>query len=102
MELYEKLLEVKKAVFYLDRIIILKKSKEILIEKKNIKIIKYRKPSLINFLGCAIAPGSGTFPGRLEIWLHNEVNGRICYFLMIKYVDVYKIKNAYCRLLDIK
>lgn len=57
---------------------------------------------MINFLGCAIAPGSGTFPGRLEILLHNEVNGRICYFLMIKYVDVYKIRNAYCRLLDIK
>ncbi len=101
MELYEKLLEVKKAVFYFDRIILLKRSKEILIEKNNIKAIKYRKPSLINFLGCAIAPGSSTFPGRLEIWLHNEVNGRLCYFLMIKYVDVCKIENAYCRLLDI-
>ena len=54
MELYEKLLEVKKAVFYFDRIILLKRSKEILIEKNNIKAIKYRKPSLINFLGCAI------------------------------------------------
>ena len=101
MELHEKLLEVKKAVFYVDQIIILKRSRKILIERNNIKVIKYRKPSLISFLGCAIAPGCSIFPGRLEIWLHNEVDGRIGYFLKIRYADAYKIRDAYCMVSDI-
>lgn len=101
MELHEKLLEVKKAVFYVDRIIILKRAREILIERKNIKVIRYRTPSLIRFLGCAIAPGCSTFPGRLEIWLHNEVDGRICYYFKVSPADAYRIRDIYGMLSDI-
>ena len=87
-------------MFYVDRIIILKRAREILIERKNIKVIRYRTPSLIRFLGCVIAQGS-TFPGRLEIWLHNEVDGRICYYFKVSPADAYRIRDIYGMLSDI-
>lgn len=87
-------LELKKVIFYPDKIIFLRKKSNITVFIKDICSIVYEKPNFWNYFW-AIPCFGGTFPGRLEIYLNKKINRRKLYFVNIKFEDIYKLPEFY-------
>ncbi|MBD5583541.1 MAG: hypothetical protein HDQ88_00430 [Clostridia bacterium] len=92
-------LKLKKAIFYPDKIIILSKKRKTVINISSINHIDYVKPSLLNYMFASVWFG-GTFPGRLEIYLNNDLLTRQkcytkLYLIRIKYKDYLKLPEIY-------
>lgn len=91
-------LKLKNAIFYPDKIVIIKKNRNVVIDIGAIKRIEYAKPTLLNYIFASTF--SGTFPGRLEIYLHDNMLTRNKYFtklylVRIKYKDYLKLPETY-------
>lgn len=89
-------LKLKNAIFYSDKIVLLKKQGNIIINNELIERIAYVKPTLLNYLLASIWFG-GTFPGRLEIYLTQKVGKSKLYLIKIKYADVLKLPEFHVR-----
>ena len=92
-------LSLRNAIFYSDKIVLIKKKGEVVIDIGAIDRIEYVKPSLLNYIFASIWFG-GTFPGRLEIYLKNDMltkrkHWSLLYLIRIKYKDYLKIPLVY-------
>ncbi len=94
-----KKLGYPKTVFYDDGLTLTyKDGREVTINAREIERIEYVKPSLWSFLGATVLFG-GTFPGRLEIHLHENPTNSL--MNSARTSTVYLVKIAYkniCRL----
>ena len=89
-------LSLKNAIFFPDKIVLLKKQGKVVIEIDAIERIEYAKPTLLNYI---LASG-GTFPGRLEIYLKDNLFTRKAYYtklflIKIKYKDYLQLPEIY-------
>jgi len=89
-------LSLKNAIFYPDKIVLLKKKGRVIIEIGSIDRIEYAKPTLLNYLFAF----ANVFPGRLEIHLKNDPltkrkHWTLLYLVRIKYKDYLKLPDAY-------
>ncbi len=70
-----------KTVFYDDGVVFYyKDGREIGVKASDIERISYVKPSLLNYIGAVLSLmfcGTGEQPGRMEIYLHDSVNGSL-------------------------
>lgn len=82
-----EILELKKAIFYSNRIVILKKKGNITINIEDIERIDYDKPTLWNYIVRAPALG------YLRIFLKNKMLK--AYYVRIKYKEVLKLPEFY-------
>ncbi len=57
--------ETKKAIFFADKIVLKKKKKNIVIERREIEKLCYARPTLLNYL---LAGVHQLLPGQLAIW----------------------------------
>ncbi len=94
-----QILKLKNAIFYSDRIVVLKKSGNKVIDIGAIEKIEYVKPTFLNYLLSSVLFG-GTFPGRLEIYLKSNlfterVHSTKLYVIKIKFKDVLKLPEVY-------
>lgn len=92
-------LSLKNAIFFTDKIVLLKKKGRVIIELGSIDRIEYIKPTLLNYIFASVWFG-GTFPGRLEIYLKNDMltkrkHWTLLYLIKIKYKDYLKIPPIY-------
>ena len=92
-------LSLKNAIFYPNQIVILKKRGKVLIDIIDIERIDYEKPSLKNYLFSSVWFG-GTFPGRLEIYLKDNILTQKKYYtktflIRIKYKDYHNLPEIY-------
>ncbi len=84
----------KNAIFDEEKIILLKRKGNIVINIENIKELYYTKPSLLNYL---TATGGLDYPQRLFILLKNKINKKRLYYVKIKYKEIYKLPTYYKR-----
>lgn len=98
-----------KTVFYDDGVVFYyKDGREIGVKASDIERISYVKPSLINYIGAVLSLmfcGTGEQPGRMEIYLHDSVNGsllnradnRKLYLVKIAEMHIYKLPEFFKR-----
>lgn len=92
-------LSLKNAVFFPNKIVLIKKRRNVILEIGAIDRIEYVKPTVLNYIFASVWFG-GTFPGRLEIYLKDNILTRKAYhtklFLVrIKYKDYLKLPETY-------
>ncbi len=92
-------LSLKKAIFFPDKIVILKKKSKVIIDINSIERIEYAKPTLLNYIFATVLFG-GICPGRLEIHLKDNIFTRHAYhtklfLIKIKYKDYLKLPEIY-------
>lgn len=90
---------INNATFFSDKIVLNKKKGQVVIERGAIDYIRYKKPTFINYLLASVWFG-GTFPGRLEIYIKDNIYTKKVYktklFLVkIKYNDYIKLPYIY-------
>lgn len=95
-------LSLKNANFFPDKIEIIRKKGKVIIDRGAIEFIKYRKPTLLNYILASVWFG-GTFPGRLEIYIKDNMFTRKVYYtrlflIRIKYKDYIKLPEIYHQL----
>lgn len=91
MAYIEQVLQLKKATFYSDKIVLHKKKGDVEILMKEIDRLDYTKPSFMSFLLVAFC-STGSSPGFLQIKLKQPHLGKKgMYVMRLKYDD-------YCRL----
>ena len=93
---------LKNANFFHDKIEIIKKKGKVVIDRGAIEFIKYKKPTLLNYLLASVWFG-GTFPGRLEIYIKDNMFTRKAYYtrlflIRIKYKDYMQLPEIYHQL----
>lgn len=91
----------KNAIFFPDKIELIKKKGNVIIDVGAIDYIKYKKPSLFNYLFASIC--GETFPGWLDIYIKDNIFTRKLYytnrfFIRIKYKDYIKLPEIYHQL----
>ncbi|MCL2061432.1 MAG: hypothetical protein FWH03_02275 [Firmicutes bacterium] len=87
-------LQIKKAIFSLTEITLLRKKESIIIDVDNISWIDYRKPNLLNWLF------STTIPGFMWIHLKQTVGNKKMFIVRIKYKDYVKLPAIYQTLVN--
>jgi len=93
-----ELLELKRATFTNDKIVLIKKKGNITINIEDIERIEYTKPSLLNYLFASTWFG-GTFPGRLQIYCNKKIKKTRLYLIRIKYKEVELLPSVYLKLI---
>ncbi len=92
-------LSLKNAIFFPDKIVLLKKKGKVVIEIGSIDRMDYVKPTLLNYIFSSVWFG-GTFPGQLLIYLKNDMLTKkkhytTMYYIRIKYKDYLEIPPIY-------
>ena len=92
-------LSLKNAIFFPDKIVLIKKKGKVVIDIGGIERIEYAKPTLLNYIFASVWFG-GTFPGRLEIYLKDNLYTRKAYYtklflVRIRYKDYLKLPEIY-------
>lgn len=82
--------EIKNAIFFPDRIVLKRRTKNIVIERCEIDKLCYARPTLLNYLFAGVHQ---ILPGQLVIWLKKPLKAgkKAGYVLWIKYADYIKI-----------
>ena len=96
MAYVEQVLQLKKATFYSDKIVLHKKKGDVEILMKEIDRLDYTKPSLYNYLFAAFC-GMVPSPGLLTITLrkpHNTAKKSV-YIIRLKYDDYCGLPGDY-------
>lgn len=93
-------LSLKNATFSPNQIVVFKKQGKVIIDIGAIRHINYAKPSLLNYLFASPLLGGGTFPGRLEIYLNDNLLTRRKYstslfIIPIKYKEYLQLPEIY-------
>lgn len=95
-------LQIKKAIFYPTEIVLLQKKENTVIKIADIFIIKYRKPTLLNFFFAGLLGSYPEGPGCLTIYLNKKINKREYYIINIKYKDYIKLREFFEKEIDTK
>ena len=90
----------KEVDFDNDKIVFHKKSGDVVIRLNEIKSIKYAKPSIFNYLICAIGQAASTFPGRLEIRTKVKIGKSKLHLVKIKHKEVVKLPKEIIDIID--
>lgn len=94
MAFIEECLELKKATFYSDRIVLHKKKGDITILLSEVERFCYTRPTLRNYFFCGLV--GGACPGMLSILLKKPHQGkRGGYTVRIKYEDFNRLPFDY-------
>lgn len=84
---------IKKAVFYSDKIILLRKKGNVTIYNKDIASLRHAKPNLWNFIEASWFCGIRS--GCLFICLNQKIGEKTRYAIKIKYKDFLKLPKNY-------
>lgn len=93
-------MKFKEVDFENDKIVLYKKSGDVVIKLNEIERIEYVKPTILNYLLCAIAPGSTTFPVRLEIRTKVKIGRSKLHLVKIKHKEVVKLPKEILDIID--
>lgn len=93
-------MKFKDVDFDKDVIILHKKTENLAIEINNIESIEYVRPTLLNYLLSGIAPGSSTYPGRLQIRTKMKIGKSKLHLIKIKYKEVLILPSFYLEIID--
>ena len=82
----EEKYETKKAIFFADKIVLKKRKKDIVIERREIEKLCYARPTFLNYL---FAGAHQLLPGQLAIWPKRPLKEgkKAGYVLWVRYVD---------------
>ena len=81
--------------------IVLRKNKEdLIIDRNEIDDIEYVKPTLFNYLLSGIAPGSSTYPGRLQIRTKQKIGDTKLHLVKIRFIEVLTLPDWCLKLID--
>lgn len=86
-------LELKKEIFYPDKIVLSRKKGNITIYYEDIVSLKYKKPNLWNFIDAIWF--CGIRPGWLFICLNKKIGKKRRYAIRIKYKDFLNLPKNY-------
>lgn len=92
-------LQLKKAIFYEDRMVYFHKKGDITINLCDIDRIEYKKRSLINYFLVSGFFAGGTYPGRLEIYLKKKIGRTRLYLVSIKNSDYLRLPDGFRKLI---
>lgn len=95
-----KIVKFRDVEFEKQRIILHKKGGNLVIEKDEIDDILYVKPSIISYLLSGIAPGSSTYPGRLEIRTKVKIGKTKLHLVRIKFREVLTLPSWCLKIID--
>lgn len=93
-------MKFKDVDFEKDVIILHKKTDNLAIGINNIESIEYVRPTLLNYLLSGIAPGSSTYPGRLQIRTKMKIGKSKLHLIKIKYKEVLILPSFYLEIID--
>lgn len=93
-------MKFKEVDFYYDKIVFHKKSGDVVIRLNEIERIEYVKPTILNYLLSGIAPGSTTFPGRLQIHTKVKIGKSKLHLVKIKHKEVVKLPKEIIDIID--
>ncbi|MDE6059058.1 MAG: hypothetical protein K2G44_03355 [Clostridia bacterium] len=95
MAFIEECLELKKATFYSDKIVLHKRKGDITIMLKEVDRFDYTKPSFMSFLLAGLC-STGASPGYLLITLKKPHTGKKgAYYMRLKYDDYCRLPSDY-------
>jgi len=81
--------------------IVLRKNKEdLIIDRNEIDDIEYVKPTLFNYLLSGIAPGSSTYPGRLQIRTKQKIGDTKLHLVKIRFIEVLTLPDWCLKFID--
>lgn len=83
-----------------NKIVLHKRDGDYTINKSNIDDIEYVKPTLFNYLLSGIAPGSSTYPGRLQIRTKEKIGNTKLHLVSIRFREVMTLPNWCLKLID--
>ncbi len=89
-----KTLKIGNVLFKPSEIIIEKKNDKIIINVKDINRVDYVKPNLLNYLVSSTWFG-GTYPGRLQIHLNRKIGNSKLYLVRLKYKEFLELPQVY-------
>jgi len=87
-------LQVKNAIFYPDKVVILYKKEEITINVEDIDFMTYVKPTMWNKIFAGIGSVTAT-PEYLYIFLNKKINKRKMYSPKVPYKDFVNLPKYY-------
>jgi hypothetical protein len=83
-----------------NKIVLHKKNGDITINKSNVDDIEYVKPTLFNYLLSGIAPGSSTYPGRLQIRTKEKIGNTKLHLVKVKFIEVLTLPDWCLKFID--
>lgn len=83
-----------------NKIVLHMKDGDITIHKSIIDDIEYVKPTLFNYLLSGIAPGSSTYPGRLQIRTKEKIGNTKLHLVGIRFIEVATLPDWCLKLID--
>jgi len=83
-----------------NKIVLHMKDGDITIHKSIIDDIEYVKPTLFNYLLSGIAPGSSTYPGRLQIRTKEKIGNTKLHLVRIRFIKVMTLPDWCLKLID--
>ena len=93
-------MKFKDVVFEKDKIVLHKKTEKLVIRIDDIEDIEYVKPTLVNYLLSGIAPGSSTYPGRLQIKTKIKIGKSKLHLIRINFKDVQTLPDWCLSIID--
>ncbi|MDY0339306.1 MAG: hypothetical protein RBQ78_06050 [Acholeplasmataceae bacterium] len=93
-------MKFKNVSFDKDKIVFHKKDGSITLIKSNIEDIEYVKPTLFNYLLSGIAPGSSTYPGRLQIRTKEKIGNTKLHLVRIRFIEVATLPDWCLKIID--
>lgn len=93
-------MKFKNVSFDKDKIVFHKKDGSITLIKSNIEDIEYVKPTLFNYLLSGIAPGSSTYPGRLQIRTKEKIGNTKLHLVRIRFIEVETLPDWCLKIID--
>lgn len=93
-------MKFKEVYFDNDKIVLRKNSGDVVIGLNEIERIEYVKPTILNYLLSGIAPGSTTFPGRLQIRTKVKIGRSKLHLVKIKHKEVVKLPKEILDIID--
>jgi hypothetical protein len=83
-----------------NKIVLHMKDEDITIHKSIIDDIEYVKPTLFNYLLSGIAPGSSTYPGRLQIRTREKIRNTKLHLVRIRFKEVITLPDWVLKIID--
>lgn len=92
-------MKFKNVEFNSNKIVLHKKNEDLIINR-NEKGIEYVKPTLFNYLLSGIAPGSSTYPGRLQIRTKEKIGNTKLHLVRIRFIEVLTLPDWCLKFID--
>jgi hypothetical protein len=93
-------MKFKDVEFNSNKIVLHKKNEDLIIDRNEIEDIEYVKPTLFNYLLSGIAPGSSTYPGRLQIKTEVKIGKTKLHLIRIKFREVLNLPSWCLKIMD--